>query len=56
MIKEQYIKDMLGIHLYRIDNILVNENGHEVRDMEGMAIVIPSKDKNNYKNFLIKGE
>jgi len=42
---------MLGEHSYRIDDILVNDNGHEVRDLDGMAITIPSKHKNNYKDF-----
>jgi len=48
---DRYIKDMLGEHSYRIDDILVNDNGHEVRDLDGMAITIPSKHKNNYKDF-----
>tara|TARA_R110002020_G_scaffold170576_1_gene360335 strand:- start:880 stop:1071 length:192 start_codon:yes stop_codon:yes gene_type:complete len=49
--KKGYIKDMLGEHSYRIDDILVNDNGHEVRDLDGMAITISSKHKNNYKDF-----
>lgn len=48
---DRYIQDMLGEHDYRVEDNLMNVDGHEVRDLNGMAITIPYKDRKKYKQL-----